>query len=93
MKTISELLEEATARAVPVVRGIDDAQLAGGTPCSEYDVRALLNHLFSVWHGVLKKHARGHGTALGSRHGRTRTRDAGHRRRPRPVHPRALPPP
>ena len=48
MKTISELLEEATARAVPVVRGIDDAQLSGGTPCSEYDVRALLNHLFSV---------------------------------------------
>ncbi|MER5677226.1 MULTISPECIES: TIGR03086 family metal-binding protein [Streptomyces] len=48
MKTISELLEEATARAVPVVRGIDDAQLAGGTPCREYDVRALLNHLFSV---------------------------------------------
>ncbi|MFC8230788.1 TIGR03086 family metal-binding protein [Streptomyces sp. NPDC057287] len=48
MKTISELLEEAAARAVPVVRGIDDGQLAEGTPCGEYDVRALLNHLFTV---------------------------------------------
>ncbi|MFH8760039.1 TIGR03086 family metal-binding protein [Streptomyces atroolivaceus] len=48
MKTISELLEGATARAVPVVRGIEDDQLALGTPCSEYDVRALLNHLLLV---------------------------------------------
>ncbi|MFD6279908.1 TIGR03086 family metal-binding protein [Streptomyces sp. NPDC060209] len=48
MKTISELLEGAATQAVPVVRGIDDAQLAVGTPCSEYDVRALLNHLFLV---------------------------------------------
>ncbi|HWU10885.1 MAG TPA: TIGR03086 family metal-binding protein [Streptomyces sp.] len=48
MKTISELLEAATAQAVPVVRGIGDDQLADGTPCSDYDVRALLNHLFLV---------------------------------------------
>ncbi|MFB4423686.1 TIGR03086 family metal-binding protein [Streptomyces sp. QL37] len=48
MKTISELLEKAAARAVPVVRGIPDGRLADGTPCSEYDVRALLNHLFLV---------------------------------------------
>ncbi|MFI2783499.1 TIGR03086 family metal-binding protein [Streptomyces sp. ALB3] len=48
MKTISELLDGAAARAVPVVRGIRDDQLADGTPCSEYDVRALLNHLFLV---------------------------------------------
>ncbi|MEU3972040.1 TIGR03086 family metal-binding protein [Streptomyces bacillaris] len=45
---ISELLEAAAARALPVVRGIDDAQLANRTPCAEYDVRALLNHLFLV---------------------------------------------
>ncbi len=48
MKTISELLEGAAARAVPVVRGVDDDRLADSTPCSEYDVRALLNHLFLV---------------------------------------------
>ncbi|MEU9356957.1 TIGR03086 family metal-binding protein [Streptomyces sp. NPDC048301] len=48
MKTISELLEEAAAQAVPVVKAIEDDQLTGGTPCTEYDVRALLNHLFLV---------------------------------------------
>lgn len=48
MKTISELLEEAAGRAVPVVRGVDDDRLGDATPCSEYDVRALLNHLFLV---------------------------------------------
>ncbi|MEV6261048.1 TIGR03086 family metal-binding protein [Streptomyces sp. NPDC051784] len=48
MKTISELLEETAAHAVPVVRGIDDTQLAAPTPCGEYDVRALVNHLSMV---------------------------------------------
>ncbi|MFF2719053.1 TIGR03086 family metal-binding protein [Streptomyces sp. NPDC058011] len=45
---ISELLEAAAGRALPVVRNIDDAQLDLRTPCAEYDVRALLNHLFLV---------------------------------------------
>ncbi|WP_432152190.1 TIGR03086 family metal-binding protein [Streptomyces sp. bgisy029] len=45
---ISELLEAAAGRALPVVRDIDDAQLDLRTPCAEYDVRALLNHLFLV---------------------------------------------
>ncbi|NEB89437.1 TIGR03086 family protein [Streptomyces anulatus] len=47
-QTIGELLESAADRALPVVRGIDDGQLGGGTPCAEYDVRALVNHLFQV---------------------------------------------
>ncbi|MFJ7529271.1 TIGR03086 family metal-binding protein [Streptomyces griseus] len=47
-QTIGELLEAAAERAVPVVRGIDDGQLGAGTPCAEYDVRALVNHLFQV---------------------------------------------
>ncbi|MEU0101508.1 TIGR03086 family metal-binding protein [Streptomyces sp. NPDC006267] len=47
-QTIGELLESAAERALPVVRGIDDGQLGGGTPCADYDVRALMNHLFLV---------------------------------------------
>ncbi|WP_280878743.1 TIGR03086 family metal-binding protein [Streptomyces pseudovenezuelae] len=38
----------ARARAVPVVGGIPDAALAAPTPCAEYDVKALVNHLFQV---------------------------------------------
>jgi uncharacterized protein (TIGR03086 family) len=45
---ISDLLETAAAGALPVVRGIDDGQLGDRTPCAEYDVQALLNHLFLV---------------------------------------------
>ncbi|MEV7250387.1 TIGR03086 family metal-binding protein [Streptomyces cyaneofuscatus] len=47
-QTIGALLEAAAGRALPVVRGIDDGQLDRCTPCEEYDVRALLNHLFLV---------------------------------------------
>jgi uncharacterized protein (TIGR03086 family) len=46
--TISDLLESAAERAVPVVRGIADGRLADPTPCAEYDVRALTDHLFHV---------------------------------------------
>ncbi|MFC9126903.1 TIGR03086 family metal-binding protein [Streptomyces sp. NPDC057099] len=45
---IGELLGMARERAVPVVRGIPDAALAAPTPCAEYDVRALVDHLFQV---------------------------------------------
>ncbi|MFF6786525.1 TIGR03086 family metal-binding protein [Streptomyces sp. NPDC012510] len=45
---IGELLAMARTRAVPVVRGIPDGALAGPTPCAEYDVKALVNHLFQV---------------------------------------------
>ncbi|RFU87793.1 TIGR03086 family protein [Streptomyces triticagri] len=45
---ISTLLRTAAAHAVPVVRGIRDDQLTIPTPCTEYDVRQLLNHLVHV---------------------------------------------
>ncbi|WP_327296005.1 MULTISPECIES: TIGR03086 family metal-binding protein [unclassified Streptomyces] len=45
---ISDLLAAAAARALTVVRGIGDAQLADRTPCAEYDVHALVNHLIHV---------------------------------------------
>ncbi|MBT2392774.1 TIGR03086 family protein [Streptomyces sp. ISL-1] len=46
--TISDLLERASEHAVPVVRGITDERLADPTPCTEYDVRALTDHLIQV---------------------------------------------
>ncbi|MFE7352367.1 hypothetical protein ACFU8Q_03970 [Streptomyces sp. NPDC057543] len=48
MEKISELLETAAGRAVPVLAGIDDNRLGDPTPCTEYDVRTLINHLFQV---------------------------------------------
>ncbi|MEU4684792.1 TIGR03086 family metal-binding protein [Streptomyces xinghaiensis] len=45
---ISELLEAAARQAVPVVRGIRDDQLGAPTPCPDYTVRDLLNHLLHV---------------------------------------------
>ncbi|MGW1888428.1 TIGR03086 family metal-binding protein [Streptomyces sp. NPDC001970] len=48
MKAISELLEATAARAIPVVRGVTPERLAAPTPCTDYDVRALINHLLQV---------------------------------------------
>ncbi|MFE1837086.1 TIGR03086 family metal-binding protein [Streptomyces sviceus] len=45
---IGELLGTARERAVPVVRGIADPALGAATPCAEYDVKELVNHLFQV---------------------------------------------
>ncbi|MEV1020303.1 TIGR03086 family metal-binding protein [Streptomyces sp. NPDC050264] len=45
---IGELLAVAAARAVPVVAGIGDTTLSAPTPCADYDVKALVNHLFQV---------------------------------------------
>jgi uncharacterized protein (TIGR03086 family) len=45
---ISGLLAGAAREARPVVHGVREDQLGDPTPCSEYDVRALLNHLLHV---------------------------------------------
>ncbi|MER5949375.1 TIGR03086 family metal-binding protein [Streptomyces sp. NPDC001904] len=42
------LLAVAAERAVPVVAGLGDDVLARPTPCADYDVKALVNHLFQV---------------------------------------------
>lgn len=43
-----ELLAAARDRALPLVRALPDDALDAPTPCAEYDVRNLLNHLFHV---------------------------------------------
>ncbi|MEU5213957.1 TIGR03086 family metal-binding protein [Streptomyces sp. NPDC020742] len=45
---ISDLLAVAVDAALPVLRTVDGGRTALPTPCAEYDVRALLNHLFHV---------------------------------------------
>ncbi|MEU4236449.1 TIGR03086 family metal-binding protein [Actinoplanes sp. NPDC026619] len=45
---ISELLAAAAERTVPVVQGIDDKQLFDATPCTDFNVSDLVNHLFQV---------------------------------------------
>lgn len=45
---MKDLYTRATAVAVPLVRGVTDDQLDGPTPCTEYTVAGLLNHLFQV---------------------------------------------
>ncbi|MGW1030226.1 TIGR03086 family metal-binding protein [Streptomyces sp. NPDC002577] len=45
---VGELLGIAAERAVPVVRAITDDQLTASTPCADYDVRQLVDHIFHV---------------------------------------------
>ncbi|MFI6938899.1 TIGR03086 family metal-binding protein [Streptomyces sp. NPDC050418] len=47
-KDITELFEAAGHRAAAVLDGIDDSALDSPTPCAEYDVRGLVNHLLHV---------------------------------------------
>jgi uncharacterized protein (TIGR03086 family) len=48
MTRIAKLLQEAAATAVPVVRTIADDQFDRPTPCDEFRVRDLVNHLYHV---------------------------------------------
>ncbi len=45
---MGELLQLAKDQAVPVISAIPDELLTAPTPCSEYDVRTLVNHLYHV---------------------------------------------
>src|SRR5688572_25033758 len=40
-----ELLEQQVARTGKLVAGVSRDQLSGSTPCTNFDVRALLNHI------------------------------------------------
>ncbi|MGW7076721.1 TIGR03086 family metal-binding protein [Streptomyces sp. NPDC054866] len=46
--SLADLLKAATTHAVPVVRAIPEERLDAPTPCAEYDVKALVNHLLQV---------------------------------------------
>jgi uncharacterized protein (TIGR03086 family) len=45
---LSTLLAAAADRTLPVIRGVRDDQLDEPTPCAEFRVRDLLNHLHQV---------------------------------------------
>jgi uncharacterized protein (TIGR03086 family) len=45
---LGDLLATAAERAVPVIRALPDERLADPTPCADYDVKSLVNHLFHV---------------------------------------------
>ncbi|GHJ43666.1 TIGR03086 family protein [Catellatospora sp. TT07R-123] len=46
--TVANLLRRSADAALPVLRGIGDDQLDLPTPCTEYQVGDLINHLFLV---------------------------------------------
>ncbi|HZE41897.1 MAG TPA: TIGR03086 family metal-binding protein [Stackebrandtia sp.] len=45
---MTNLYTPANALAIPIVQGITDGRLDDPTPCAEYRVRDLTNHLFHV---------------------------------------------
>ncbi|MGW6928559.1 TIGR03086 family metal-binding protein [Lentzea sp. NPDC054927] len=45
---LSVLLDRARDHALPVIASISDDDLTKPTPCADYDVRALLDHLMHV---------------------------------------------
>src|SRR6478672_3990519 len=46
--TLITALDDSYAHAEKVIAGIDASQLARPTPCSEWDVRATLDHLIGA---------------------------------------------
>jgi uncharacterized protein (TIGR03086 family) len=56
-------LTDAADAAARVVAGVDPAQLAEPTPCPEWDVRALLNHLILWTSYSLERRAHGESVA------------------------------
>ncbi|MEV4411921.1 TIGR03086 family metal-binding protein [Catellatospora sp. NPDC049609] len=48
MTTVSNLLRASADRAVPVLAAIRDDELDAPTPCADYRVGDLVNHLFQV---------------------------------------------
>ncbi len=48
MATLITALDESYARVAKVVAGVDAVQLTCPTPCSEWDVRATLDHLIGA---------------------------------------------
>lgn len=57
--SLGELLDISVSRAVPVVVALSDADLDRPTPCPEYDVKGLLNHLLHVMVEFRKLAAKG----------------------------------
>ena len=47
MTSLPDLHDRALAATGRIVAGISDDQLSASTPCSEFDVRGLLNHVVS----------------------------------------------
>ncbi|MFE9648021.1 TIGR03086 family metal-binding protein [Streptomyces sp. NPDC006365] len=45
---LGDLLATAAERALPVIRALPDERLADPTPCADYDVKSLVNHLLHV---------------------------------------------
>ena len=56
-------LTDAADAAARVVAGVDPAQFADPTPCTEWDVRALLNHLILWTSYSLERRAQGESVA------------------------------
>ncbi|MFG2027506.1 TIGR03086 family metal-binding protein [Streptomyces sp. NPDC048825] len=45
---LGNLLATAAERALPVIQALPDERLADPTPCADYDVKSLVNHLLHV---------------------------------------------
>lgn len=69
----AEFVVRAAAPLVEVIRNIKPDQLRAPTPCAEYDVRTLVNHLLFWGPSVGGSGAQGVGAPAGGGGGRTWT--------------------